>query len=291
VPLARQRLLVVEHGPPDLGCCSERGQGAAEGFDREPAVVPDVGQRIEGGIPRHLASAGRAAIVLRDVDVGDRRCMGANGSGRILLFDVRVKRVVVHADVRTREVAHIASGVFGGVEQVDLEAVQKFEAQLDAGGGRVVGHLAGHRDAALPFLGRRAASAELADRRVERAADQESAGGLAAVDHPLAGRHRGLTYRRVRRDRIVVRVPDGDGGPFEAEIIEPLAERGETLGLRVEDRQLDAVETHRLQTPVERKPGLIRRVVRPQQQVHSDFHGVSFGDPGPVSSRVWREPV
>src|SRR5579862_3252160 len=49
------------------------GEGASEGFDGQPAVVLVRLQRGEGLGPAHKPLSGRAAMVLRDVDMRENR--------------------------------------------------------------------------------------------------------------------------------------------------------------------------------------------------------------------------
>src|SRR5213593_4730701 len=60
-----------EHATPDLGGGGDVGEGEAEGFDHEPAVVVDGFQGVEVFAPADEAFAGRAAVVLADVDVAE----------------------------------------------------------------------------------------------------------------------------------------------------------------------------------------------------------------------------
>ena len=136
----------------------------------------------------------------------------------------------------------------------------------------MVGDVAEDLDAAVPFLFGRARTAELPDRGVERPGQSRHAGGFAAVHDETQTLGRGGTHRRIGRDRVVLGVADRDRRALEAEVVELAAKGGESLGIRIEDRELDAVEAHLLQTAVERQPRLVDRVVGPEKEVHSDLH-------------------
>ena len=77
---------------------------------------------------------------------------------------------------------------------------------------------------------------------------------------------------RVRGDRVGLRPDDGDGGAFEAVVVEGLAD-GLVVGrVALEDRQLDAVVAGRLELGEEREL-LGGDVGGPEQQVEAVFHG------------------
>src|SRR5688572_9101735 len=76
-PLAAEPQRVGEQVAPDLRRRRQGRQGATEGFDRQVAVVAGRLQAAEEAVPIDLARAGRAPVVLGDVDVD--RLLGARG--------------------------------------------------------------------------------------------------------------------------------------------------------------------------------------------------------------------
>src|SRR5262245_54688150 len=79
---------------PDSRGGGEVRQSAAEGLDREPAVVLHLLEGLERCIPVDLTGPWRAAIVLADMHVGEDRRDRADGGCRVLFLDVGMKAVI-----------------------------------------------------------------------------------------------------------------------------------------------------------------------------------------------------
>ena len=76
----------------------ELGIDAAEGLDRQPAVVPDLLQCLEGLVPSDLSAPGRATVAFTDMDVVDAIATGADCCADVVLLEVRVVGIVVDTD-------------------------------------------------------------------------------------------------------------------------------------------------------------------------------------------------
>src|SRR6476661_2054862 len=122
-------LFVGEHFSPDAGCAGDFGEGGAEGFDHQPAVVADFRQRPEGLVPVDVAFAGGGAVVFGDVDVLDALAAGTNGLGDLLLLNVGVERVVVELEEGVVDLIDELRGGSGVVDEVVLESVEVFQGQ------------------------------------------------------------------------------------------------------------------------------------------------------------------
>src|SRR5439155_3738588 len=77
----------------------QRGEGPAERFNDQPAVVLHFFEGLESFIPVDHARAGSAAIVLADVDVDKVAGKVFDRGSRPLLLDVGVEGVVHGAEV------------------------------------------------------------------------------------------------------------------------------------------------------------------------------------------------
>src|SRR5690606_31566511 len=114
---------------PDAGGGGQFGYGAAEGLDRQPAVVAKFLENADRLADLRMAAPWRAAVILRDVDVGEiaRSVQCAQRGNRVLFLDMRVEGVVEDADA-----AHplgIGDRLLAGVEQIGLEAVQRLQTR------------------------------------------------------------------------------------------------------------------------------------------------------------------
>src|SRR5256885_4780114 len=69
--LNREDVLAGKERSPDLGRGGAVGQEVAESLHRQPAVVADVSQRVEGRVPPDRPGARHTAVVLRDMHLGD----------------------------------------------------------------------------------------------------------------------------------------------------------------------------------------------------------------------------
>src|SRR5579871_9308 len=127
-PLARQAHFALVEVAPDAHR-RQVGERAPEGFDGQPAVIVVGFQGGEGLLPAQQAFPRRAPVVLGDVDVGQDRREGSNGSADAPLLDVGVEGVVHSADMGVCYGIHQAPGILRNVEKVALEAVESLDGQ------------------------------------------------------------------------------------------------------------------------------------------------------------------
>ena len=197
---------------------------------------------------------------------------GRDGRPLVLLLDVGVKAVVHHP---ARGVPHgidESRCLRGGRQEVVLEPIEVFAREQNAVAFRPLGHRLHRADAALEFLLGRRRAGELADRRVERPAEDLRPGRRAAGEHPVEPLDRRVPNPGIFGDRVGLRRHDRDRGRPEPQVVEPLAESLERRRVRaVEDWDLDAVEPHPLEF-FEQSVVLGRQGVGPEQQVHADLH-------------------
>src|SRR6185312_7987403 len=92
----------------------------AEAFDRQPAVVGDVFQRLENAWPVGVAAAGSTAVVLAGVNVPEMAGHSVDPRCDVFLFDVGVERVKKNTDVRVIDFVAEPHGVRGGIEEIRL---------------------------------------------------------------------------------------------------------------------------------------------------------------------------
>src|SRR5436190_9118538 len=85
--LGGELLFAREHPPPDFGGSGDVGQGEAEGFDHQPAVVVDGAEGVEVFAPANEALAGGAAVVFADVNVAQHVGAGVQCKMNRLLLD------------------------------------------------------------------------------------------------------------------------------------------------------------------------------------------------------------
>ena len=105
-----------------------------------------------------------------------------------------------------------------------------------------------------------------------RAAQRFGAERLAAIERALGGVDAGGADLGVGRNRIVGLGANRDGGPLEAEVVEPLAPVAVELFVGAEDRHFDAVVADFLELLEDRQHAVVQ-VIGPQQEVHAEFHG------------------
>ena len=95
-----------------------------------------------------------------------------DGSRRILLLDMGMKRIQVYAAIGMVHLIDEAYGLIQRVQVIDLESVDDFFGQQHARVGSVLGHAAQVPDAACPLLGGRPSPGEDAQGYLMRTAQQ-----------------------------------------------------------------------------------------------------------------------
>ena len=128
-PLARQLVARGRRVAPNGRGGGQRGLRLRKRLDGQPAVVANFLQHFENALPIHVAGAGNAAIVFRNVHVAKFLGDGAQSLSGMPLLDVRMKGVKVDFHVGRAHVVHQAGGVFEGVEEVGLEAVERLDGK------------------------------------------------------------------------------------------------------------------------------------------------------------------
>ena len=161
----------------------------------------------------------------------------------IALLDVAVEGVEHGLEVRVPYQFHVGRGLGHGVEEVALKAVERLDGEEDAGLLRDVRQRAMYVGGALHFVFRGASAGEDAKHLVVGAAEKFDAGVVAAFDDALEVVETALPVLRRGADRVVGFVRrDGDGGGFEAVVLERLADLFEVPGIAgVEDGDLRRV--------------------------------------------------
>src|SRR5207302_947041 len=114
---------IGEEIAPDASCRRKFRNAAAERLDGQPAVIAERLQGPDRLPDLGMAPAGRAPVVFRDVDVGQGAAgmERSQGSERVLLLNVGVKRVVENAEAWLRHALGVGNRLLAGIEQVRLE--------------------------------------------------------------------------------------------------------------------------------------------------------------------------
>ncbi len=126
---------------PDLGRGGKLGHVGAESLDGQPAVVSGLAQRLERRPQRQVAGARRAAVVLRDMDMTDRRPHGGDGADRVpgedrVEIDLAVPgRAEAAGALGPWRVAGVDALATGGVELgvLDVEHPDPVAVDVDVG--------------------------------------------------------------------------------------------------------------------------------------------------------------
>src|SRR5215207_1059781 len=186
-PLARARI----GGVGDLLAGGERR--AVDGddeLDRQVVVVADPDQLAHELVPVDRALAARQTVVVGDVEVDQVVARVADRLGPVRLLDVHVEDVERHAAVAA-DVLGQRDGLVGAVEEVRLEAVERFEPDPHADLLRVRLALLEAVDGPLPLLLGRGHRDDLADRRGDDREDAAAEAGdeRQAVLDVLHARH------------------------------------------------------------------------------------------------------
>jgi hypothetical protein len=83
-------------------------------------------------VPGQPAFAGNAAIVFAGVEMAEQRASCADRLAETILLDVHMERIEHNLDVPLADLPDERNALFGGVEDMVLEAVEHFEAQINA---------------------------------------------------------------------------------------------------------------------------------------------------------------
>src|SRR5690606_14695543 len=153
---------------PDGRSGAQVAQREPEAFDRQPSVVADGVERREHVAPRDVARSRRAAVVLARVHVTDVATARAERLSEMLLLDVRVERVEQQADARMADRLAQRDAIGDRVEEVRLEAVERFDRKRHAVLVERFAELLVALDGTLPLVSGPTPAGKVADRRVER---------------------------------------------------------------------------------------------------------------------------
>jgi hypothetical protein len=162
-----------------------------------------------------------------------------------------------------------------GVQEVALESVHGLDGERDPAAGGVARRFPVHFCAISLLRVGRSLAGELAQRLVERAAEDVRAEFGTAIDRPHQMVERPLALRGVGRDGAAARRHHGDGRARKACTFQPRAKLGVVGRVALEERDLDAVVAGRLE-PIEERGVFFDDVGRPEQQVESELHRHRF---------------
>ena len=105
---------------------------APERLQHDRAVIGDVVKRPRDAGPVDMAGSDEAAVVLVGLEVNEPLAGLADRAGEVELLHVHVEGVEHHAEPRRSDAVDDLDRVAGGVGDVGLEAVQRFDAEDDA---------------------------------------------------------------------------------------------------------------------------------------------------------------
>ena len=133
-----------------------------------------------------MACSRNAAIVLAGVNVLEVRRDSSKCIAKLLLLDVGMEGIEQNADTRIVNGIAQRHGVFRGIQEIRLEAIQRFDGDLDAVTLEHGSELLITLDRPLPFVSGSAAPRQVSHGRIQRAADQSGShvgGRLYTVLH------------------------------------------------------------------------------------------------------------
>ena len=269
--VARELLLARERCSPDLRCGGELGQRVAERLDHDPAVIADLGERVEGGVPWTCPLPGVPrwfSDAWKWTSTSAHEISAVRGSfSSMWAWNVSyIIRQLGWSTSRTSEA--VSSAQFTRYISKRFRYSTAIVTSRVAACSAAARRLSAERSRSS-WVGR--GSAE--ERRVERRAGRTVSGAR------VPRRHRGPpsclsdpgSHLRIGADRAVVREAGADTERREPELGETLPEALVLAGLGVEDRDLDSVVSDSRSSS---KVGVVLgpgHVGRPQHHVHAEL--------------------
>ena len=171
--------------------------------------------------------------------------MGAdrgNGAGLALLLDMGMESIIHDAQGRVIDQSEIVAGLCHGVEEIGLEAVERLEAEIKPVAGGAVGQSVMGGGTMAPLLRRRARPGEMADRRMNRAAQAFGAQRDGAVEGPVEMGAPGRALAGIGADRVGQnRGNHRCRRPAQADPVELAAQPGIMVGSAAQHRHFNPV--------------------------------------------------
>src|ERR1700679_4102954 len=99
-----------------------------------------------------MTLAGRAPVILREMDVADSTDMRRDYADRIFFLDIGVKSVVQQPVIWLLNLIHDGRSRRNRIRHVTLETIQRLDGKPDIAGGRVLGRSAMNLNNAMYFV-------------------------------------------------------------------------------------------------------------------------------------------
>ena len=130
---------VVAQIAPDSDVAADLAAHLDERLHDDRARISDLAQRCADFMPGQSAFAGNAAIVLAGVEMAEQWSSGPDRLAETVLLDVHMERIEHNLDVRLADLPDERDPLFGGVEDMVLEPVEHFQAEVNAEITRKIG--------------------------------------------------------------------------------------------------------------------------------------------------------
>ncbi len=182
---------------PDGGGPGDHFYVSSERFDYHVAVVFDVLERFDDAFPFQRIASWCAAVGAAGVEMAEIAASFANGIGLMLLLDIHVESVEVQLHGFAAHRFHELEALIHSIEEIGLEAIERFNADRFAFAFCVLGQLLQvfHDHVEVLFFYAVLVSAGEADDTIDRADEARAIEDDHLVDKGLAVLHRGLLLR------------------------------------------------------------------------------------------------
>jgi hypothetical protein len=101
-------------------------------FQPKPAIVPDTLQSREPWAEVYMPRAGLISVAIGELDEPNDVAGPINARGDVCLFDVHVEEVSYDFDPRAANDPTDGGGIFQGLQEMGLKAVQRLDKQRNA---------------------------------------------------------------------------------------------------------------------------------------------------------------